>query len=78
MRNPLVAIGDLIVSVFLMVPPFGVKIIVALFFLVLALFPFLLPKEYIFKGAPDRKRWRDIRYWSLISAIAEMIIYLYF
>ncbi len=71
-------IGDLLVKALLFVPSWGVKVLAGMIFLALAILPFLLPKDYIFKGAPNQKLWRDIRFWTLAVVLVELAIYLYF
>ena len=75
---PFLQIGNFIESSFKLVPYWGVKAIVTIFFLSLAVMPFFFPKEYIYKGAEDMKPWRDLRYWALAAALSEVIVYLYF
>ncbi len=75
---PFLKIGNLIENTFLAIPHWGIKTIIIAFFVVLAIIPFLFPKDYIFKGAEDRKPWRDLRYWALAAAITEIMVYLYF
>ena len=42
------------------------------------IFALTMKKQYIFRGAPDRKRWRDLKLWILILVIIQTIIYAYF
>jgi hypothetical protein len=59
--------------------PLGwVKVIVMFLFLVLIIWAWLIPKEYIFSESPDRKVWRDLRIWTTIAVITEAFIYLIF
>jgi len=75
---PFYQIGNFIENTLLLLPYWGVKTLVILFFLSLAAMPFFFSKDYIFKGADDRKPWRDLRYWALAAAVSEVIVYLYF
>jgi hypothetical protein len=34
-----------------------------------------LPKEYIFRGAPDRARWRDLRLWAIVLVLIHIYVY---
>ena len=36
------------------------------------------PKRFIFLGAPDKRKWRDLRIWASILMIIQIIIYLSF
>jgi len=38
---------------------------------------FTLKRDYIFQGAPDRARWRDLRLWSLFVTVPYVVIYLF-
>ena len=75
---PFLQIGNLVEGVFVAIPYWGVKLIVSVFFIGLAITPFFLPKEYIYIGAGDRKLWKDIRIWACAAAVSELIVYLYF
>lgn len=44
------------------------------FFALIALFGLSLPRAYIYRGAEDEARWRDLRIWVLgIMAIPTVI-----
>jgi hypothetical protein len=51
--------------------------IIAAFFIPF-IFALTMKKEYIFKGASDKKRWRDLKLWVLILVIIQTLIYAYF
>lgn len=34
-----------------------------------------LPEGYVFLGAPDHERWRDLRLWALVVMIPYLLIY---
>ncbi len=36
-----------------------------------------LRKEFVFRGAPDQKPWRDLRIWATLVTIPYVIIYLW-
>ncbi len=38
-------------------------------------FTWTLPKEFVFHGAPDRARWRDLRIWATALILFQMAIY---
>ena len=48
------------------------------FFALLAVGVFLLPRGYIYLGAPDQARWRDLRLWALVLVILHACVYWYF
>ena len=35
-----------------------------------------LKKEFVFRGAPDRKSWRDLRVWATLVVIPYVFVYL--
>jgi hypothetical protein len=36
-----------------------------------------LPKEFVFRGAPDQQPWRDLRVWATLVTIPYVIIYMW-
>jgi hypothetical protein len=36
---------------------------------------FLLPQRSIIADAPDRARWRDLRWWALVLICVQLAIY---
>ena len=53
----------------------GVACAVGLFVLA-GLWVLTLKREYVYVGAPDRRRWRDLRLWALLVLLPYIIIYL--
>ncbi len=45
------------------------------FFLLILVGVYLLPADYVFRGAPDRARWRDLRLWALALVIIHAFVY---
>lgn len=54
------------------------KIIAIVIFLFLLLITWLLPYDFILMGAPDRKRWRDLRLWATLLTALQIVIYYLF
>lgn len=52
-----------------------VAIFSAIGFLIIAAVVWLVHGKTVFEGAPDRKRWRDIRLWTVVVMVAQAIIY---
>lgn len=50
---------------------------VALFVLAGACVLFL-KREFIYRGAPDQARWRDLRIWALLALLPYIAVYLIF
>ncbi len=59
-------------------PLYWAKIIGTLFFLLVIVWAFTRPKEYIFRGAPDGKAWRDLRIWAVVILIIQVFLYIGF
>jgi len=51
------------------------KVIVLALFVVIFILVWILPNDYIFKGAPDRKWYRNLKLWA--TAIIILYGYLY-
>ena len=51
------------------------KTIFMVFFLLLIAGVFSLRSDYIFKGAPSRSRWRDLRLWALVLVLMHVYVY---
>lgn len=60
------------------IPLFWGKIISVFLFSIIFIWAWCRPKEYIFKGAPDQKWWRDLRIWTSIILGIQIILYLSF
>ncbi len=60
------------------IPLSWVKVIVMVLYLILIIWMWLTPREYIFKSSPDNKKWRDLRIWGTLIIIFQSIIYLLF
>ncbi len=53
----------------------GTACAVALFVIV-GLWAFTLKRSYVYLGAPDQARWRDLRIWAALVLLPYIIIYL--
>ena len=47
------------------------------FFVSIACFVVWQKKEFVYMGAPDQARWRDLRIWALAILVLQTMIYLY-
>ena len=45
------------------------------FFGLLLVGVFLLPRSYIYRGAPSQARWRDLRLWALALVLLHAYVY---
>ena len=56
--------------------PFGAARWVIVGFLAFwGLAPLLLSRDYVYLGAPDRERWRDLRLWAAAIVGAYVLVY---
>ena len=46
-------------------------------FVVAMVWVWTLRKEFVFRGAPDRQWWRDLRVWATIVLLPYMAVYLW-
>jgi hypothetical protein len=60
------------------VPEVWARVLIIMAFFIPFIFALTMKKAYILKGAPDRKRWRDLKLWVLILVFIQTIIYAYF
>jgi len=51
------------------------RIILLLAFMVPLVFAFILPRAYIYLGAKDHKKWRNLKWWVLGLVIIQVAIY---
>ena len=70
-------IGTAIFSIIYLFAALVLLFIIAAFFIPLV-FVFTMKKAYILKGAKDKKRWRDLRFWILFLVLFQTLIYIYF
>jgi len=45
-------------------------------FVLAGIWVWTLRADFIFRGAPDRSRWRDLRIWSMVVLLPYIAIYL--
>ncbi len=54
------------------------KIAAIIIFLSMVAVAWLLPYEFVVKGAPDTNRWRDLRIWATLLTAIQLVIYYIF
>jgi len=54
------------------------KYFAALFFVAMIIWAWFRPSEYIFEGAPDKSRWRDLRIWATVFLGIQVVLYFVF
>lgn len=47
-------------------------------FVIVGLWALTLKRSYIYLGAPDQARWRDLRIWTVLVLLPYIIVYLVF
>jgi hypothetical protein len=60
------------------VPLVVAKIGAALIFGSIVVLSWLMPKDFIYHGAPDRALWRDLRIWATILLLLQGLLYYIF
>jgi len=41
-------------------------------------FTWTLPRDFLYLGAPDNARWRDLRVWATVLLAFQFLIYMVF
>lgn len=59
-------------------PLYWAKVTGTAFFVLVIVWALRRPRNYIFRGAPDRKVWRDLRLWAAIVLVAQVVLYIGF
>ena len=54
------------------------KYIAAAFFIGMIIWAWFRPSMYIYEGAPDRSRWRDLRIWATVFLGIQVVLYIVF
>jgi len=54
------------------------KFIVIMAFVVPWIFALLQKRSYLYQGAPDNARWRDLKIWATIVVAIQISIYIIF
>ncbi len=49
-----------------------------LLFVGLLILAWSLPPEFLWSGAPDRSRWRDLRLWATLLTLVQLGLYIVF
>ena len=58
------------------IPLYWGVIIAVTGYVIMIIWTWFRPKEFIMDGAPDRKRWRDLRIWATLTMAVQIAIYL--
>ena len=60
------------------VSPAGYHAIFFAFFAAVALFGLMLKREFVYRGAEDGSRWRDLRIWVVAIMAIQAALYVIF
>ena len=58
-------------------PLWSARVAVALLLILPAAAVWLLSRDWVLRGAPDRARWRDLRIWAALFSVPYLVIYLF-
>ncbi len=58
------------------IPLYWGVIVTVILYVGIALWAVLRPKEYIYQGAPNKSRWRDLRIWAVVLAGIQILIHI--
>ena len=59
-------------------PLWWAKVVTVVLFGGILVWVWFVPNSFIFRGAPDKKRWRDVRIWATVLMLIQIAIYLQF
>ncbi len=59
-------------------PLWSAKMGAAFLFLGILAITWATPADFVFHGAPDRARWRDLRIWATVLILTQCLIYYIF
>jgi hypothetical protein len=51
------------------------KLIFQVLFALIILSVLLLPRAYIYEGAPSQAHWRDLRLWAVFLVLVHAVVY---
>ncbi len=54
------------------------KYIAALFFIGMIIWAWFRPPKFILEGAPDKRKWRDLRIWATVFLGIQVVLYIIF
>ncbi len=57
-------------------PPWSARVAVALLLVLPAAAVWRLSRDWVFSGAADRAKWRDLRLWAALFVVPYLVIYL--
>ncbi len=58
------------------IPIAWARYVVVAMFALAAVWVLSLKRDYVYLGAPDTRRWRDLRLWTVVFLIPYIVVYL--
>lgn len=59
-------------------PPWAGSACAVGLFAAAAVWVLFLRREFVYRGAPDQSRWRDLRLWAILALVPYVVIYVTF
>lgn len=59
------------------IPLAWARVIVAAFLASAGIWALTLKRDYVYLGAPDQARWRDLRLWAVCFLVPFIVVYLW-
>lgn len=63
-------------GLFSRIPLYWGIIITVILYIGIGLWAVFRPRKYIYEGAPNQARWRDLRIWAVVLVIIQIIIHI--
>jgi len=60
------------------VPLAWARYIIIIMYLLILMAVWNLKDSYIFKDAPDKRWWRNLKLWATVSIVSQLFVYAYF
>ena len=60
------------------IPLYWAVVVAVALFAGIAVWAWFRPASYIYAGAPDRARWRDLRIWATVLMLIQIVLYVIF
>ncbi len=59
-------------------PLLGGRLIILFMYLMILLVVWMIKSDYIYLGSPDRKWWRNLKWWATLAIGTQLLVYSYF